>query len=41
MFAFEFDITVRKIINSVFIRISIAKASREPSFLKYINAGRY
>lgn len=41
MFAFQFDITLRRIINTAFIRISIAKASKKPSFLKYMNAGRY
>lgn len=41
MFAFQFDIRVRRIINTVFIRINIAKASKKPSFLKYTNAGRY
>jgi len=39
VFAFQFDITVRRIINTVFI--SIAKASKKPSFQKYMNAGRY
>lgn len=39
MFAFQFDITVRRIINTVFI--SIAKASKKPSFLKHTNAERY
>lgn len=41
MFAFQFDIIVRRIMNTVFIRKSMAKASKKPSFLKYINAGRY
>lgn len=41
MFAFQFDITVRRMIHTVFIRINIAKASKKASLLKYMNAGKY
>lgn len=41
MFAFQSDIIVRRIMNTVFIRKSIAKASKKLLFLKYMNTGRY